>query len=79
MLTILGATIVTLAGFLAEVGDLHDYDCSQQIIRLAGFNLKENSSGKNERQIDVYKARQIQASSFVVPGGNANGSEERRA
>jgi transposase len=48
MLTIPGVAIVTLAGFFAEVGDLGGYDHGQQIIRLAGFNLKENSSGKKK-------------------------------
>lgn len=48
MLTVPGVGFVTLAGFLAEVGDLHGYDHGQQIIRLAGFNLKENSSGEKK-------------------------------
>lgn len=48
MLTIPGVGIVTLAGFLAEVGDLSGYEHGQQIVRLAGLNLKENSSGKRK-------------------------------
>jgi len=55
MLTIPGVAIVTLAGFLAEVGDLGDYDHGQQIIRLAGFNLKENSSGKKKGKSTISK------------------------
>ncbi|MDH6373089.1 hypothetical protein CA600_22725 [Paenibacillus sp. VTT E-133280] len=43
-----GVAVVTLAGFLAEVGDLSGYEYRQQIIRLAGLNLKENSSGKKK-------------------------------
>ncbi|MEC2133463.1 transposase, partial [Brevibacillus centrosporus] len=35
MLTVPGIGVVTLAGFLAEVGDLSGYDHGQQIIRLA--------------------------------------------
>lgn len=48
MLTVPGVAVVTLAGFLAEVGDLRGYEHGQQIIRLAGLNLKENSSGKKK-------------------------------
>lgn len=48
MLTIPGVSVVTLAGFLAEVGDLSGYEHGQQIVRLAGLNLKENSSGKRK-------------------------------
>lgn len=55
MLTIPGVAIVTLAGFLAEVGDLGGYDHGQQIIRLAGFNLKENSSGKKKGKSSITK------------------------
>lgn len=55
MLTIPGFAIVTLAGFLAEVGDLQGYEHGQQIIRLAGFNLKENSSGKKKGKSTITK------------------------
>ncbi|WP_166244457.1 IS110 family transposase [Paenibacillus turpanensis] len=55
MLTIPGIGVVTLAGFLAEVGDLSGYDHGQQIIRLAGFNLKENSSGKKKGKSTITK------------------------
>ncbi|MEV2911696.1 transposase, partial [Paenibacillus larvae] len=55
MLTIPGVAIVTLAGFLAEVGDLRGYEHRQQIIRLAGFHLKENSSGKKKSKSTITK------------------------
>lgn len=55
MLTIPGMGIITLAGFLAEVGDLKDYEHGQQIIRLAGLNLKENSSGKKKGKATISK------------------------
>lgn len=55
MLTVPGIGIVTLAGFLAEVGDLQGYEHGQQIIRLAGFNLKENSSGKKKGKSTITK------------------------
>lgn len=55
MLNIPGVGAVTVAGFLAEVGDLNHYDHGQQIIRLAGLNLKENSSGKRKGKTGITK------------------------
>lgn len=55
MLTVPGVAVVTLAGFLAEVGDLSGYEHGQQIIRLAGLNLKENSSGKKKGKSSITK------------------------
>ena len=55
MLSVPGMGITTLAGFLAEVGDLQGYDHGQQIIRLAGLNLKENSSGKRKGKTGISK------------------------
>lgn len=55
MLTIPSVAVVTVAGFLAEVGDLRGYENGQQIIRLAGFNLKENSSGKKKGKSTITK------------------------
>jgi len=55
MLTVPGIGVATVAGFLAEVGDIHNYDHGQQIIRLAGLNLKENSSGKRKGKTGISK------------------------
>lgn len=55
MLSVPGIGITTLAGFLAETGDLNHYDHGQQIIRLAGFNLRENSSGKKKGKSTISK------------------------
>jgi transposase len=55
MLNVPGVGVVTVAGFLAEVGDLSHYDHGQQIIRLAGLNLKENSSGKRKGKTGITK------------------------
>ena len=40
-------TLKLTAYLLAEVGDFRDFSHPQQIVRLAGFNLQESSSGKN--------------------------------
>jgi transposase len=55
MLTIPGIGVLTVAGFRAEVGDLNHYDHGQQIIRLAGLNLMENSSGIRKGQTGITK------------------------
>lgn len=55
MMTIPGMGEVTLAGFLAEVGNLEDYNHPQQIIRLAGLNLRENSSGQRKGETTISK------------------------
>lgn len=55
MLSVPGVGVVTVAGFLAEAGDLSNYDHGQQIIRLAGLNLKENSSGKRKGKTGISK------------------------
>lgn len=55
MLSIPGVGVLTVAGFLAEVGDLNNYDHGQQIIRLAGLNLTENSSGKRKGKTGISK------------------------
>lgn len=55
MLSVPGIGVITVAGFLAEVGDLNNYDHGQQIIRLAGLNLKENSSGKRKGKTGISK------------------------
>ncbi|GED17286.1 IS110 family RNA-guided transposase [Aneurinibacillus migulanus] len=55
MMTIPGVGFVTVAGFLAEVGDLNGYSHPRQIQKLAGFNLKENSSGKHKGRTRITK------------------------
>jgi transposase len=55
MQSIPGIGVLTVAGFLAEVGDLKNYDHGQQIIRLAGLNLTENSSGKRKGKTGISK------------------------
>jgi transposase len=40
--------IITVAGFLAEVGDISRFNHSKQNQKYAGFNIKENSSGKRK-------------------------------
>ncbi|BBE30226.1 hypothetical protein OSSY52_03670 [Tepiditoga spiralis] len=43
-LSIKGVGIITISGFIAEVGDIKRFNHPKQIIKLAGLNLKETSS-----------------------------------
>jgi len=55
VLKIKGIGIVTLAGFLAETGALGRFDHPKQIQKLAGLNIKENSSGKHKGKTGITK------------------------
>ena len=45
LLSIPGVGLVTAAGFLGEIGDISKYKSAKEIIKLAGLNLVEISSG----------------------------------
>lgn len=47
--------LITVAGFLAEVGELSRYDHSQQIVRHAGLSLGEDSSGLRKGETVITK------------------------
>jgi transposase len=55
MESVKGVGIITVAGFIAEVGDINNYDHPKQIQKLAGLNLKEHSSGKHLGQTRITK------------------------
>jgi transposase len=55
MLSVPGVGLVTVAGFLAEVGDISNYDNPRQIQKLAGLSLMENSSGKHKGRTTISK------------------------
>ncbi len=55
MMKIKGIGWITIAGFLAEVGDLFNYNHPNQIVKLGGLNLRENSSGKHKGQTTITK------------------------
>ena len=58
MLAIKGIGIITVAGFLAEVGDARRFESPRQIQKLAGLSLRENSSGKHKGQTTISKRGQ---------------------
>lgn len=53
LLAIKGIGIISVAGFLAEVGDLGRFESPKQIQKLAGLSLRENSSGKHKGQTTI--------------------------
>ena len=55
VLKIKGVGLVTIAGFVSEVGDLRRFKSPKQIQKLAGLALKETSSGKHKGQTKISK------------------------
>jgi transposase len=55
LLSIPGVGVVTAARFLGEVGDISRFDSPDQIIKLAGLNLKTNSSGQKKGKTTITK------------------------
>ena len=55
ILAIKGIGVVTAASFLGEVGDLRRFDSARQISNMAGYNLTEDSSGKNKSGTTISK------------------------
>lgn len=55
LLSVPGVGVVTAASLLGEAGDLNRYEDWRQLRKLAGFNLKENSSGQQRGQTRITK------------------------
>ena len=55
MLDIKGLGVITIAGIIAETGNLTNYRHHRQLQRLAGLNLKENSSGEHKGKTTIAK------------------------
>ncbi|WXJ95913.1 IS110 family transposase ISChy2 [Neomoorella carbonis] len=55
LLSIPGIGLVTVAGFLSEIGEPRNYEHWKQIQKLAGLNLSEQSSGKKDGQSKISK------------------------
>lgn len=55
MLAIKGIGMVTVAGFLSEVGDIRRFESPKQIQKLAGLELVECSSGKKKGKTGISK------------------------
>lgn len=55
LLSVPGIGIVSAASFLGEIGNPKRFSSPKQIIRLAGYNLVENSSGKIKSKTTISK------------------------
>lgn len=55
LVKIKGIGLVSVAGFLAEVGDIRRFDSPRQIQKLAGLAITQNSSGKFSGQTSISK------------------------
>jgi len=55
MIAIKGIDTMTVVGFFAEVGDLSNYRAPDQIIKLAGLNLRMNQSGNFKGKTTITK------------------------
>jgi transposase len=55
LLAIKGVGILTVAGVLAEVGDINRFNSAKQIQKLAGLSLVETSSGKHKGETRISK------------------------
>ena len=55
ILSIPGIGVVTAASLLGEIGDPMRFDHPRQICKMAGYNLIEDSSGKNKSKTKISK------------------------
>lgn len=55
LLAIKGVGIITIAGFVAEVGDIRRFKSPKQVQKYAGLELVENSSGKHKGRTKISK------------------------
>ena len=78
LLKIKGIGLVTVAGFLAETGDIRRFDSPRQLQKLAGLAITENSSGKYQGRTGISRRGRSRlrtvlfraAISLVGPNGN---------
>lgn len=78
LLAIKGVGFITVAGFLAEVGDVGRFDSPKQIQKLAGLELKENSSGRQAQgSIFHQQAWTEESEEDPVPSSLAVDTEQR--
>jgi len=65
LLSIPGVGVVTAARFLGEIGDISRFDSPEQIIKLAGLNLKTNSSGQRKGKTAITKRGRAELRSLL--------------
>jgi len=55
LLSIKGFGVVSVAGLIGEIGDFRQFNTQPEIMKLAGLNLYEISSGKMKGQRRISK------------------------
>ena len=55
LLAIKGVGMVAVAIFVSEIGDIRRFKDPRQVIKYAGLNLRENSSGKHKGKTTISK------------------------
>lgn len=55
LLEIKGIGLATASGIISELGDIRNYDHPNQLIKMAGLSLIENSSGKKKGKTSISK------------------------
>ena len=78
LLAIKGIGLITGAGFLSEVGEIGRFDSPKQIQKLAGLELKENSSGKKKGSDLHQQTWEKKAEKNPLSGGASADSEQYR-
>lgn len=65
ILEIKGMGLVTTTSIIAEIGDISRFEAAKQIIKYAGLNLIENSSGKHHGQTTISKRGRKRLRAFL--------------
>lgn len=81
VLEIKGVGMVTAATLISEIGDIRRFDSPRQILKMAGLNLKENSSGKHKGKTTISKRgrRRLREALFQVMIAMLASNEEFKA
>jgi transposase len=66
IIRIKGIGLITAAGIIAEIGDISRFNDARQVIKYAGLNLVESSSGKHKGKTRISKRgrRQLRSALF---------------
>ena len=66
-----GVGLVTVAGLLAEAGDLRRFKSPKQLLKLSGLSLRENSSGKHKGETTISKRGRARLRKVIFNGALA--------
>ena len=72
-----GLGVVSVAGLIGEVGDFSKFRTQSEIMKLAGLDLYEISSGKRKGQRRISKTGKEPPSEDPLLRGDPDGTKER--